>query len=128
MTRVTLVADARRHNHRRFEGKPAVGSGIRASQSQLNSCTDGAVVSSATLVESPSSEGSRTSRSSYPYETCRPGTRHIHEVGACTPCSAAESPAGPFGNNLPVTANHPYRSGDLINVRPGRQGTGSWRT
>jgi Cu-Zn family superoxide dismutase len=52
---------------------------------------------------------------------------HIHEVGACTPtCSAAGShlDLGPFGNNLPVTANHPYHSGDLINVRAGANGNG----
>jgi len=32
---------------------------------------------------------------------------------------------GPFGNNLPVTANHPYHSGDLINLQIGANGTGS---
>jgi hypothetical protein len=51
---------------------------------------------------------------------------HVHEIGACTPCSAAGShlDLGPFGANLPVTANHPYHSGDLINLEVGPQGNG----
>ena len=43
----------------------------------------------------------------------------IHEVAACQPtCVAAGShlDLGPFGNNVPVTSNHPFHSGDLINV------------
>ena len=51
---------------------------------------------------------------------------HIHEVGACTPCSEAGShlDLGPFRQNVPVTANHPYHSGDLVNVRVGSSGGG----
>jgi Cu-Zn family superoxide dismutase len=32
---------------------------------------------------------------------------------------------GPAGSNLPVTANHPYHSGDLINLRIGSSGSGA---
>ena len=94
----------------------------------LNSCTDGAVVGSATLVETPSSEGIKNVSILLSVRNLSAGNHavHIHEVGACTPCSAAGShlDLGPFGNNLPVTANHPYHSGDLINVRVGSTGNG----
>lgn len=52
---------------------------------------------------------------------------HIHEVGICTPCSAAGShlDLGSFPSNVPVMDNHPYHSGDLVNVRVGSHGSGS---
>jgi len=42
---------------------------------------------------------------------------HIHEVGSCTPCSAAGGhfDPGPAGNSSP-DGNHPFHSGDLINL------------
>jgi Cu/Zn superoxide dismutase len=94
----------------------------------LNSCTDGAVVGSATLVEAPSAEGIKNVTILLSVRNLPAGKHgvHIHEVGACTPCAAAGShlDLGPFGNNVPVTANHPYHSGDLINVRVGASGNG----
>src|SRR5262245_6111898 len=95
----------------------------------LNSCTDGTVVGSATLVEVPSSEGIKDVTILLSVRNLPPGKHgvHIHEVGACTPtCAAAGShlDLGPFGSNVPVTANHPFHSGDLINVRVGARGTG----
>ena len=94
----------------------------------LNSCTDGSVVGSATLIEPPSSEGVKDVTILLSVRNLPPGKHavHVHEVGACTPCSAAGShlDLGPFGSNLPVTANHPYHSGDLVNVRVGADGTG----
>ena len=55
---------------------------------------------------------------------------HIHEVGNCTPCSAAGShlDLGPFGHSTPVTDNHPYHSGDLVNIEIGSRGTGRMST
>jgi len=95
----------------------------------LNSCTDGAVVGSATLIEAPSAEGIKDVTILLSVRDLPAGKHgvHIHEVGACTPtCAAAGShlDLGPFGNNIPVTANHPYHSGDLINVRVGANGRG----
>jgi Cu-Zn family superoxide dismutase len=42
---------------------------------------------------------------------------HIHETGNCTPCSAANGhfDPGPAGDSRP-DANHPFHSGDLVNV------------
>jgi len=66
---------------------------------------------------------------------------HVHAVANCAattnpttgapvPCGAAGShlDLGPFGNNTPVTANHPYHSGDLVNVRVGSSGEGVMST
>jgi Cu-Zn family superoxide dismutase len=55
---------------------------------------------------------------------------HVHAVGSCTPCAAAGShlDAGPFGNNTPVEANHPYHSGDLPNLVVNSTGSGSLLT
>ena len=45
---------------------------------------------------------------------------------ACRPVREAGShlDLGPFGHNVPVTANHPHDSGDLINLRVGSSGGG----
>jgi Cu/Zn superoxide dismutase len=89
----------------------------------LNSCTDGSLVGTAAFVEAPSSEGVKNVTVLLSVHNLTEGKHavHIHEVGACTPCSAAGShlDLGPFGNNVPVTANHPYHSGDLISVDVG---------
>jgi Cu-Zn family superoxide dismutase len=66
---------------------------------------------------------------------------HVHAVGKCdattnpttgapVPCGAAGShlDLGPFGNNTPVTANHPFHSGDLVNVQVGATGVGAMST
>jgi Cu/Zn superoxide dismutase len=101
---------------------------VARSRATINSCTDGSFVGSATLFEVPSSEGVKNVTVLLSVNNLTTGKHavHIHEVGACTPCSAAGShlDLGPFGNNVPVTANHPYHSGDLINVRVGASGSG----
>lgn len=108
-----------------FVGGPAPSAeeDVIKARATLNSCTDGSQVGSATLFEERSSEGVKevTVLVSARNMTTGKHAVHIHEVGACDPCSAAGShlDLGPFGNNVPVTANHPYHSGDLINVRVG---------
>jgi Cu-Zn family superoxide dismutase len=95
----------------------------------ITSCTDGSPVGSATLFEDHSSEAVKKVTVYVSVRNLTQGKHavHIHEVGACSPCAAAGShlDLGPFGNNVPVTANHPYHSGDLINVRVGSTGRGS---
>ena len=104
------------------------GQEFARAQATLNSCTDGAVVGSATLVEAPSPEGIKNVTLLLSVRNLPAGNHavHVHEVGACVPCTAAGShlDLGPFGNNVPVTANHPYHSGDLINVRVASTGKG----
>jgi Cu/Zn superoxide dismutase len=102
---------------------------IPRARATLSSCTDGSVVGSAALIEAPSSEGVKDVTILLSVRNLPAGKHavHVHEVGACAPtCAAAGShlDLGPFGSNVPVTANHPYHSGDLINVRVGSDGTG----
>ena len=104
--------------------------GVPEARATINSCTTGAALGSAVLLETPSAEGIKNVTVMVTAAGLSPGKHavHIHEIGACTPtCAAAGSHVdlGPFGNNLPVTANHPYHSGDLINLQIGSQGTGS---
>jgi Cu-Zn family superoxide dismutase len=97
----------------------------------LTSCaTPGLVVGSATLIETPSPEAIKNVTVMVSAGGLSPGKHavQIHEVGACTPtCAVAGShlDLGPFGNNIPVTANHPYHSGDLINLSINSLGRGS---
>ena len=45
---------------------------------------------------------------------------HVHENGTCDPpaylTAGAHFDPGPFGNSVPVDANHPYHLGDLPNL------------
>lgn len=95
---------------------------------RLASCTDGSFVGTAILAERPSEEGVKVVDVLVHARNLTPGKHavHIHEIGACTPCSAAGShlDLGPFPNNVPVTANHPYHSGDLVNIEIGRRNVG----
>jgi Cu-Zn family superoxide dismutase len=112
-------------------GAPAASSDdIVRARATITSCTDGSAVGSATLFEAPSSEGVKDVTILLSAHNLTEGKHavHIHEVGACTPtCAAAGShlDMGPAGSNLPVTANHPYHSGDLINLRIGSSGSGA---
>jgi Cu-Zn family superoxide dismutase len=110
--------------------QPAWAQGFAEARATINGCTTGTALGSAVLIETPSAEGIKNVTVMVSAARLSPGKHavHIHEVGACTPtCAAAGShlDLGPAGSNLPVTANHPYHSGDLINLQIGPQGTGS---
>ncbi|HET9315740.1 MAG TPA: superoxide dismutase family protein [Vicinamibacteria bacterium] len=102
---------------------------IRKAKANITSCADGSAIGTALLVEVPSNEGVKTVEVIITAQNLTPGSHavHVHEVGNCAPCSAAGShlDLGPFGQNVPVTANHPYHSGDLVNLRVGSDGRGS---
>lgn len=102
---------------------------IRKAQADLVSCTDGSSLGRVLMVERPSSEGIKLVEVILGVQNLTPGAHavHVHEVGNCTPCSAAGShlDLGPHGHNVPVTENHPYHSGDLVNVRVGSDGKGA---
>ena len=111
---------------------PAWAQGFPEARATINSCTTGAPLGSAVLIETPSAEGIKEVTVMVSAAELAPGKHavHIHETGACTPtCAAANShlDLGPPGltHNLPVTTNHPYHSGDLINLQIGTRGTGS---
>jgi Cu-Zn family superoxide dismutase len=111
---------------------PTSAENIRKARATLTSCADGSTVGSVSLIELPSSEGIKVVEVLASVRGLEPGKHavHVHEVGACTPCAAAGShlDLGPFGQNVPVTANHPYHSGDLVNLRVGSDGRGSLLT
>jgi superoxide dismutase, Cu-Zn family len=110
---------------------PAQAQSLRKAKATLNSCANPAVnVGTAFLVELPSSEAIKTVEVLISVRGLTPGKHavHIHEVGACAPtCAAAGShlDQGPHGHNLPVTENHPYHSGDLVNINVGADGRGT---
>ena len=55
---------------------------------------------------------------------------HIHETANCTPCGDANGhfDPGPHGESSP-DGNHPYHSGDLINIKVDHLGHGTlWTT
>ena len=102
---------------------------LRKAKATITSCTDGSPVGSLLLVERPSSEGVKIVEVFLGAQNLTPGSHavHVHAVANCTPCSAAGShlDLGPHGHNVPVTENHPYHSGDLVNLRVGSDGKGS---
>jgi Cu-Zn family superoxide dismutase len=97
--------------------------------SDIKGCTDPKISGSATLTEEKTSEGIKEVTIHLKVEGLSDGKHavHIHETGACEPCSAAKGhhDPGPFGETRPDSAtgkvpasdiNHPYHMGDLINV------------
>lgn len=106
---------------------------VKKARAILNSCADPNVnVGTAFLVELPSAEAVKTVEVLITVRGLTPGQHavHIHANGACTPtptCADAGShlDLGPFGQNAPVTENHPYHSGDLVNLNVGADGRGT---
>ena len=51
---------------------------------------------------------------------------HIHETADCVPCgdAAGHFDPGPNGNSSP-DGNHPFHSGDLINIKVKKSGKGN---
>jgi len=107
---------------------PAFGQHVTRAKATILSCTDGSAVGTLLLVERPSSEDVKVVDVFLTARNLEPGQHavHIHEVGSCTPCSAAGShlDLGPFGHNTPVMDNHPYHSGDLVNITIGPRRNG----
>jgi Cu-Zn family superoxide dismutase len=103
----------------------------------IKGCTDPVVSGSARLKEEVTDEGIKEVTIHLEVEGLMDGKHavHIHETGACEPCSAAQGhhDPGPFGQTRPDSAgdevpapdiNHPYHMGDLINIEV-KNGKGS---
>ena len=95
----------------------------------INGCTDAGISGRATLTERRTEEGIKEVTIHLKVKGMQDGKHavHIHETGACEPCSAAggHHDPGPFGQTRPDSAgdavpaadiNHPYHMGDLINI------------
>jgi Cu-Zn family superoxide dismutase len=108
---------------------PASAGSVQRARATIKSCSDGTTLGTAYLVERPSSEALKVVDVIVSVVGLTPGPHavHIHAVGDCTPpCSAAGShlDLGPFGHNNPVVDNHPWHSGDLINIEVEPSGRG----
>ena len=108
------------------QGKPFDGF-VRTAATMI-SCVDQSTVGTATFVELPSAEDIKNVIVQLSVTGLTPGKHavQIHEIGTCVPCSAAGShlDLGPFPQNVPVTANHPFHSGDLLNIDVDSRGRG----
>ena len=92
---------------------------IAKASANISGCTDPGVSGFGFLAEVPSSEGIKLVNVTIVVTGLPDGKHavHIHQTGACTPCAAANGhfDPGPAGNTSP-DGNHPYHSGDLINI------------
>ncbi len=88
----------------------------------INGCNDKSVIGTLLLRERSSTEGIKQVDVSMAVRGLSDGKHavHIHETGACEPCSAAKGhhDPGPFGKSTPDAPdfNHPFHAGDLINL------------
>ena len=105
----------------------------------IKGCTDSGITGKAALTEKTSAEGIKEVTVKMKVKGLTDGKHavHIHEVGACEPCGAAQGhhDPGPFGQSRPDSAgdevpasdiNHPYHMGDLINIEV-RGGVGTMK-
>ncbi len=87
----------------------------------IMSCDSQRRIGRALLRERPSAEGVKTVDVEIDVRRGLSGGNHavhIHETGACEPCSAAGGhfDPGPHGNTSP-DGNHPFHAGDLVNLK-----------
>ena len=117
---------------------PAYATKLTAT-ADIKGCTDASISGRATLKEERTDEGIKEVTIHLKVEGLSDGKHavHIHETGACEPCSAAKGhhDPGPFGQTRPDSAgdavpatdiNHPYHMGDLINIEV-KNGRGSMK-
>jgi Cu-Zn family superoxide dismutase len=97
---------------------------------KIAGCMDRGVSGKALLRERPSTEGVKLVDIVMLVKGLPDGKHavHIHEVGACEPCSAAGGHFDPGPASSPAPdGNHPFHSGDLINIDV-KNGRGVLRT
>jgi len=102
------------------------GKGPVRATAEIQGCDNATDVSGrAMLKERKSEEGVKQVDVSLMVKGLTPGKHavHIHETAECVPCGAAGGhfDPGPFGFTSP-DGNHPFHSGDLINIEANRRG------
>lgn len=110
---------------------PAQAPGPPLARALIQGCEDAHVRGEARLVERPSAEGVKVVDIVLRVTGLPPGAHavHIHETASCTPCKSAGGHFDPGPHGAPdPDANHPYHSGDLVNVHVNRAGQGALRT
>ncbi len=97
----------------------------------IQGCSDVNVQGTAKLKERFSDEGVKMVDITINVRGLSPGKHavHIHETGACEPCGAAGGhfDPGPDSNPSP-DGNHPFHSGDLVNIEVNAGGNGALHT
>lgn len=114
-----------------LQATPVEARGIRASADIISCDPNIDVIGRAFLRERPSREGVKQVDIFMRVKGLSPGRHavHIHENGSCTPCgdAAGHFDPGPNSNSNP-DGNHPFHSGDLINIKVNRFGRGHMHT
>jgi Cu-Zn family superoxide dismutase len=91
----------------------------RTAVAEIRGCTDATITGRAQFSEIPSPEGVKQVLVELTVRGLPDGKHgvHIHQTANCQPCAAAGGhfDPGPSGNPS-VDANHPFHSGDLINI------------
>jgi len=109
----------------------ATGHAALIASADISSCDGSDISGKVFFVELPSEQGVKVVLVSAWTQGLSPGQHavHVHETANCTPCSAANGhfDPGPHANPNP-DANHPFHSGDLVNMKVGATGIGILRT
>jgi len=104
---------------------------VRAS-ADIYDCTNTDIqIGSAQLKEEKTEEGIKEVKVMMMVKGLTPGQHavHIHQTASCVPCGSAGGhfDPGPFGFTNP-DGNHPFHSGDLINIEANRRGNAHLNT
>lgn len=103
---------------------------VRAT-AEIVGCGDSPVTGSAEFIERPSEEGVKLVDVTLHVRGLSPGKHavHIHETANCSPCGAAQGHFDPGPHGFPSPdGNHPFHSGDLINIVVNAGGSGTLHT
>jgi Cu-Zn family superoxide dismutase len=98
---------------------------------EIISCDDSKVTGSVQFLEKPSEEGVKQVDITLQVRGLSPGKHavHIHETANCTPCGDAKGHFDPGPHGFPSPdGNHPFHSGDLVNIEVNAGGSGSLHT
>ncbi len=96
-------------------------------EAKISGCTDPGIRGILKLKEKASAEGVKEVEVKLRIEGLSPGAHgvHIHERATCEPCGAAGGHFDPGPVGLPSPdGNHPFHSGDLVNVVAKSNGSG----
>jgi Cu-Zn family superoxide dismutase len=119
-----------------FSGGISEAKGPVRASAEIQGCTDPNIIGTAQLKEEKTDEGVKEVRVMMMVKGLTPGKHavHIHEAASCgfkvnVPCGLAEGhfDPGPNSNSSP-DGNHPFHSGDLINIEANRRGNAHLNT
>ncbi|MCI0442816.1 superoxide dismutase family protein [bacterium] len=113
------------------QDRASAGSNSLKATAEILSCTSSEPIGKAILSERQSDEGVKLVDITVIADDLAQGKHgvHIHEVGDCTPCADAGGhfDPGPAGNSNP-DGNHPFHTGDLVNLEVNGKGKGVMHT